>query len=333
MIEANKYKLGIFVVIGVILFMIVLFFLGLRDIFQPKVKFGTLFNESVRGLEVGTAVKFRGVSVGKVSKITLRPEDNYVWVEMEALLSSIDPAKESDGETNSEKARKFYNYFSKEIEKGLRCRLEMSSIATGMKFVELDYFDPGKNPPIAAEIPHGILYIPSTASLLSGISTSLSDALAKIASVDYSSISTEVVQTFKSVNNLLNNPKIEALINKMEKVSTHLETITSNFDNAMTEDRIKGIAEQLDTTMKSVQDLSRTLRTEVETAGLPTLAANANNTLKEANKVSDSVVEMRKNMNVTLDKLDQAIDSFTELVKYLEEDPSSIMRGKQKPKN
>ncbi len=331
MIEANKYKLGLFVILGVLFFASVLFVLGIKEIFEPKVRFGTLFNESVGGLDVGTSVKFRGVSVGKVSKINLRPEDNYVWVEMEAMLSSIDPAKETITISSSERARLFYNVLSKEVEKGLRCRLEISSIATGMKFVQLDYFDPGKNPPIDADKPTGILYIPSTESLISGLSTSLSDALAKIASVDYSGISAEVVQTFKSMNALLNNPKIDSLITKMETVSGHIETISSNLDKTLTEDKMKGMASDLENTLQAVRGLSDSMRREIEAASLPQLASNANATLKEADKVSSSIVDMRKKMTETLDKLDQAIDSFTELVKYLDEDPSALMRGKQKP--
>lgn len=332
MIEANRYKLGLFVIIGSLLFMAVIFILGIREIFEPKVRFGTLFNESVRGLEVGTAVKFRGVSVGKVSNIALRPKDNYVWVEMEAMLSSIDPGKESKGLSSADRARLFQEILSKEVDKGLRCRLEISSIATGMKFVELDYFDPGKNPPISADIPEEIIYIPATESLLSGLSTSLSDALAKIASIDYSKISNEVVETFRSVNQLLNNPKIDTLISKLEKVSQDMENITSNLNKTLTEEKMKKITSDLENTLASIQELSGTLRDEVKAASLPKLSENATETLQEANKVSAAIIDMRKNLVISLDKLDNAIDSFTELVKYLEEDPSSLIRGKQKPR-
>ena len=330
MIEANKYKLGIFVIIGTILFFGALFALGLRDLFQSKVKFGTLFDESVQGLEVGTAVKLRGVIVGKVSQITLRPEDNYVWVQMEALPSSIDPAKQSLGILPSERARFFFDVLGDEVKKGLRCRLAIASIATGMKFVELDYYDPNKNPPLNAEVPPNVFYVPSTPSLLSGLSSNISETLAKIAAVDYQKLSTEVIQTFKSVNVLLENPKIDKLITKLEETGNHIESATSNFNKALTEDKIKGMTEQFETTLKSIDELSKTLKKEVEDANLPRLASNTDKTVGEAGKAAESLTEMKKDINNTLDKLDQAIDAFTELVKYLEEDPSSVVRGKQK---
>ena len=65
MIEANKYKLGIFVLTGIGLLIAGLFLLGLAETFKPKINFITYFDESVQGLEVGAAVKFRGVTIGK----------------------------------------------------------------------------------------------------------------------------------------------------------------------------------------------------------------------------------------------------------------------------
>ena len=61
MIEANKFRLGLFVIIGSVLFFIVLFVFGLSDIFVRKGKFVSLFNESVQGVAVGSPVKYKGV--------------------------------------------------------------------------------------------------------------------------------------------------------------------------------------------------------------------------------------------------------------------------------
>ncbi len=330
MIEANKYKLGIFVITGSLLFFMALLMLGLRELFEPKVRFCTLFNESVQGLEVGASVKFRGVDVGKVSRIILRTEDNYVRVDMEARPESLDPGKEHMPKSSSERAAFFYKVFAEEVQNGLRCRLVMASIATGMKYVELDYFDP-RPPILGAEPPQDVLYIPSTRSLMSGISTTISDTFAKLATVDFKKISDEMIDMFKSVNSRINDPKIVSLIEKLEKVSSNLETTTSNVNGTLTPERLKKVADDMENTFRSVQDLSSTLKKQVEDAKIPETASNANRLMDKTGEAAESITEMRREISGTLEKLNHAIDSFNELVNYLEEDPSSVIRGKRKP--
>ena len=69
MIEANKYKLGIFVLTGIGLLIIGLFMLGLSESLKPKINFMTYFDESVQGLEIGSAVKFRGNVDGAMTRL------------------------------------------------------------------------------------------------------------------------------------------------------------------------------------------------------------------------------------------------------------------------
>lgn len=330
MIEANKYKLGIFVIIGAALFMTALFLLGIAENFQPKVRFVTLFDESVQGLEAGTPVKFRGVSVGKVTNVSYRYSDNYIRVDMESLLSSIDPDSKKYSST-SERAEFFKGVLMDEAANGLRCRLAMSSIATGLKFVELDYFDPKKCPPPPVTPPEGILYIPSTKSVLANLSTDVSIALAKISSVDYEQISKEIVTTFKTINERLNDPKINNMIERFEKIVTTLDATTENVNNALSEARLKQIVDEVADTIKSINELSKTLKKEVDAVDLPHIAVKTEKAISDTAEAAKSITATRKDVSVTIDKLNEAIDSFTEFVNYLEEDPSSVIRGKQKP--
>jgi paraquat-inducible protein B len=60
---------GLFVLIGIVLIGAGTVILGGQDLFAEPVLMETVFNESVQGLEVGSAVKFRGVQLGSVSEI------------------------------------------------------------------------------------------------------------------------------------------------------------------------------------------------------------------------------------------------------------------------
>src|SRR6185369_10194716 len=68
--KANYFKLGLFVILALTSLVILLIVIGSGRAFQQKITIETYFNESVQGLDVGSKVKYRGVVIGEVTKIT-----------------------------------------------------------------------------------------------------------------------------------------------------------------------------------------------------------------------------------------------------------------------
>lgn len=327
MIEANKYKLGLFVISGISLLILVLFLLGIADAFKPTVEFVTLFDESVQGLEIGAPIKFRGVTIGKVSNITVRPSDNLVRVDMEAELSAIDVGGQEKLSVITRKAEFFYK-MEKEVEKGLRCRLDLAGI-TGMKYVEMNYFDPVKCPMPDVIPPKGVRYIPATPSFLRGLSSNITTALARVANINFDEISTELVSSLKSINAVFKDPKVNGLIQKMDTITTQLEITSVNINKVMTESNLKEISDEVKKSLNSINELSKNLQKQVEEAKLAETTASARGTLDDTKQAVKSFSEVSAELSDTLKKLDEALDSFTELVNNIDEDPSSVFRGKQ----
>ena len=69
--ETNYFKIGLFTLIAIGILVAFLIFLGIGDMFTVNQKAETYFNESVKGLGIGSAVKYRGVNVGKVEEINI----------------------------------------------------------------------------------------------------------------------------------------------------------------------------------------------------------------------------------------------------------------------
>ncbi|MFP4162140.1 MAG: MlaD family protein [Ectothiorhodospira sp.] len=68
--RAGYFRLGLFIVATVSAGVALLLILGVGALFQPKMMMETYFDESVQGLEVGSPVKLRGVTIGEVSEIS-----------------------------------------------------------------------------------------------------------------------------------------------------------------------------------------------------------------------------------------------------------------------
>src|SRR5215471_19036467 len=70
----SSVAIGIFVVSSLALGIIALAVLGSGSLFRKSHKFICFFQGSLNGLKVGAAVKVRGVEIGSVSEIRLRPQ-------------------------------------------------------------------------------------------------------------------------------------------------------------------------------------------------------------------------------------------------------------------
>lgn len=79
---ANRIRLGIFVSIGLLLFLTSIFFLGSRkNLFEETFRVSTVFS-NVSGLRPGSGIWLAGVNVGTVKQVVIIG-DSAVWVDME----------------------------------------------------------------------------------------------------------------------------------------------------------------------------------------------------------------------------------------------------------
>ena len=91
----NHGKLGLFVVCAVAGLAGAVIFIGGRSLTRVTVPYQAYFDESVEGLEVGSPVKFRGVSIGNVSEIALAGDKRHVQVTFALGVKVLDALAKS----------------------------------------------------------------------------------------------------------------------------------------------------------------------------------------------------------------------------------------------
>ena len=67
--RANYFKLGLFVIAGLVVLIAGLLVLGAGDALKETITIETCIHETVQGLDVGAPVKLRGVKIGEVQSI------------------------------------------------------------------------------------------------------------------------------------------------------------------------------------------------------------------------------------------------------------------------
>ena len=85
---AQKLRLGIFVILGTIIFIMAVYFIGNRQQFFGKTETLKAHFENVNGLQEGNNVRFSGINVGYVKKIEII-NDTLINVEMNIDKSAM----------------------------------------------------------------------------------------------------------------------------------------------------------------------------------------------------------------------------------------------------
>jgi len=311
---SNRWKLGLFVIVGIALSLAALVVFGARKWNDKTVSYFSFFDESVQGLEPGSPVKFRGVTIGRVAVIEVAEDHRHVQVELDLTQAQLD--------------RLGLNALRRPDRKSLaasklRVQLAQTGI-TGVKFVLLDFFEGSAQAarPLPFRTPENTL--PTTPSTLKTLEDSVTRATDR-----FPEIAEALLGTVTRLNTLLDNVDKAAL---PSRASDMLGSATA----AMTElrDQVKGLhaaelaahAErdlaQLERTLKGVDRILVRLESD---QGLLRSAERTANSLDELARGAQSV---GPEMELTLREVRGAARSIRRFADDLERDPDMLLKGR-----
>ncbi|SMF08708.1 MlaD family protein [Desulfovibrio gilichinskyi] len=275
--KTNPFRLGLFVIIGSLLLIVALAILGAGKIFEKTIKMETYINESVNGLEIGSPIKFRGVKVGTVSKIGFVTDEyvamneselRYVYVEGELDSKMF---KEMEGKGMREAVQE-------EVNRGLRAR-PVSLGLTGQLFLEIDYVNPDKNPPLEITWKPEFIYVPSAPSILSrveGAVASISETLEDISQAKIAEAIEDVRNVAKSVSSFLDKSDPGELSKRFSGTLTQAEKFIARVNVLLADPKI-------DSLMPDVASAAHNLKFVMESSSGDIVSA-----LKDIRKASAS---------------------------------------------
>src|SRR5215469_15128799 len=139
----SSAAIGMFVVSSLALAIAALAVLGSGQLFKRSHKFICFFQGSVNGLKVGAAVKVRGVEIGSVSAIRLRPlptegqlkPSSYALAPIPVIIDIDETQLKAQGATGAALRPEDFNDL---VKRGLRAQLQTESLLTGLLYIDLD---------------------------------------------------------------------------------------------------------------------------------------------------------------------------------------------------
>jgi len=321
------YRIGLLSAGALLLLVAVLFYLGLAERFAPRIPMTTFFRESVQGLAVGSAVKFKGVPIGSVSSISIRTSAKLIKVDM-----LIDPKVFIDLKNPTiDQVSEVYQFCEKESRNGLLCRLDMAGI-TGMRYVEMDYFE-GENKLVCPteNRDHGVIYFDSVPSTITNIVDTVAISLEKISGVDFVGISRSLEKNLNDLNALLGDPALKRTIDRVENIAGHVETTSRNLSENLTGEELRKIIKNLNSNLDTLSAITEELRKKLESSKVDEVVWKFGATADSVRILSDNLEQTRRDFSWTLRQMNALMGSVGELVDYLRADPNSLLRGKNLP--
>lgn len=301
--KANPATIGAFVLGGVALAIVALAMLGSGRLFERKESFILYFDGSVNGLQNGSAVKFRGVPIGSVARILLQLDRSADYVAIPVIID-IDEERVST-QVGQEVDLADPTILGRMIQDGLRARLEVQSLLTGLVYVELD-FRPGT--PVNL-FPNNTRYhqIPTLPSTLQEFNRTASHVLDELSDVKFGQLISSITRTVEGIDRTVNSPKIdEALAN----VNETLESLRK-----LTDDVSRNVGPVAEDVRAVTGTVSAALK-RVETA------------LLSLQGLFQPESPLTYDLQHSLERLGAAADSIRNLADYLDRNPSAVLRGR-----
>jgi phospholipid/cholesterol/gamma-HCH transport system substrate-binding protein len=300
----NHWKLGLFVVVGGLVGLGAVVFLGSLSMNDENVTYTSYFDESVTGLDLGSTVKFRGVTVGTVSAIEVAPDRRHVEVSYELRVLVLERLGIASGKGLQTKLR---------IPVDLRAQLGSSGLS-GLKYILIDYFDSRTHPVPELSFPVPKNYIPGEPSTMKNLESSVVRAVDQ-----FPALAEEMLRALNQVNAILAD--IQG-----QKVPERAIATLANVDHTLL---------LLQAKMKGVDTVALSADARKLIATLDKTAIQAQAALVSMQRASDSVGDVAGNarnvgpdLSHTLRDISEAAVSLQQLLEALELDSDMLVKGR-----
>jgi len=340
--RANYFKLGLFVIGAIAAGIIVLLIIGTGRFLQKRVTIETYFNESVQGLDIGSKMKYRGVEVGQVTRISftyvkyeqdkpMGDRKRYVLVEAQMQPRLVGGKAANDIASPESTAL--------EVEKGLRVKLAPQGI-TGTSYLEIDYVDAANNPPLPIDWVPDSIYIPSAPSTVGQIVNSASEILERIHNLDVETVVNNLNKLLTTTNDRVAALDTKSLQQRTERTLAKIESTLNDIAAKKLSDEALALLAEL---RKSNAELQATL-TNPTFKKLPESADAAIQKVRELvadPKLASSIAHMERTLSrldrifgggesdltTTIENLRQISDNLRDLTEDAKRYPSNVIFG------
>ena len=301
--KLSYFKIGLFVIAAIVVAVIGIVVLGAGRVFQKKALVETYIDESVQGLDVGSPVKFRGVPVGNVERISLTSAEystprQYVLVRMSISSNMF---RFPVNNPNSPELKR-------ELDRGFRVRLAAQGL-TGVAYLETDYLDPERNPPLEIDWQPAYPYIPSTRSRITQLSEAVERIVQNIGDINMSQLSESVQKSLDAMTKVADSANLEKVGAQANALLAELRETNRQMNALVSQPTLKAGISDAAAAAASARVIMEKAEKPMERlmVDLPQAAANLNRMVIRLDSVTQDLPESSAQLRQTLQRLNRLL--------------------------
>jgi paraquat-inducible protein B len=349
--KASPTMVGAFVIGATFLLIGALVLFSSGRLLENRPKFVCFFSGSVKGLNVGSPVNFRGVRVGSVTDLTVNVDvkdlESYVPVFFELDPDRFNILNLPDGNITGENMDRL-------IEEGLKIQLDLQSMVTGQLLLNMDFMP--EEPIKLSGIDMGVPEIPT-------VPTPLQQLSKKLQSLRLDEMFQRISSSIEGLEKIINAPEVMDSIRGIKETIAGVDRLVDNvnrklgpllssaertmnnagamFSEATTlvrnvDAQVEPIGEDVDSAAKSLTRMLDTLDAQVKiiTQTIQQVAGSAQGTLDQATStlvtIDETAGDERINFELTrvMEEVSRAVRALRILAESLEQRPDALIRGK-----
>lgn len=326
----NPKIIGAFITVTLVLSLTLVIFFGTANFIRSSTHFIVFFDQSINGLNVGSAVKFRGVPIGQVRRIKIRTEGQ---LESSTAIPVIIEINRSRLERDFGVGSHVFELDSMRaaVERGLVAQLSLESFITGQLFVELS-FEPDKLDEVQRhlETSSDFIEIPALSSSLDQITADVAQIIADVRALDLDELAGNINLVLVNAANTLEGIDSERISESITSAASEVARLAASqeFLEALVAAReaLAAVRETADSFNLEAGPLSATIETwtyqwSMALESVSGLSQDASALIKPE---SEARFEF-KNMLREISRTARAVRLFSE---YLERNPNALLTGR-----
>ena len=276
--KSTNFILGLFVILGFLLAVAGIIWVGASSFFQKGQRYISYFDESVEGLQADSDVKYRGVDVGRVERIQVAPDSKLVGVVMKINLRG-------------------------DLPKTTIAQLRSAGI-TGVKFIGLDRPSPEERA-LSPKIDFFSEYpiIPTRPSEIQRLLAAANVILEKFQQIDTKGISDQVMLTTKAMQNFLQGKEMTGILVKLHGTAGNLDRLTGRLDDKVSAKKLDEILGGTRDSIKQINELLASVQKDLQAMKLPETVSRYRTVARDAAALSDNLQRASSSLDQFLDRL------------------------------
>jgi len=278
----NKTAIGAFAVTTALLLFACVIFFGNFSFGERSSLYVIYLEDSVNGLDIGSAVKFKGVKVGSVRAIDMRLDGQHPSALAVPVIIEINnvPGDET-AKYNGERLNVL-------IQQGLRARTQFTSVVTGLLYIDLDFLP---ETPIIFRGNRAVIdlqEIPTVTSNSGQMMRAVSAILQDLSTVNFSALSAQLRSAIA---------RVETSLGEIEfgKINDNVVRLTDSAAGIVGDPELKAVVANANRLLKDLDEISDNISGQIDPV---------------SSEIKTSLTALRS----TLDEIDSALGDFRALI-------------------